>query len=132
MADGTSVSSLFQSGVAPTPNSERTSASRALPPKSKLQDQGKNTWFRIQITKLKNQKLPAWRPVLYQRNTLWSFLLFGILFIPIGAVLITLYDESKEKVVEYTDCYTTDGTNCKDFVQEFENQKLGKLLCSFS
>ena len=72
-----------------------------------------------------NNFLP--RPVLYQKNTLWIFLIVGIVFIPVGVLLIVFYDGTKEKVVDYTDCFTPDkSTNCRDFVQNIDNQKAGE------
>ncbi|THD21979.1 Transcription regulator [Fasciola hepatica] len=61
------------------------------------------------------QRLPAWRPILTARFVFPIFLVIGILFIPIGIVLLVF-----ERVIEYTHCERSDANNTSSF----------RVLCS--
>jgi len=55
-------------------------------------------------SKFRQQKLPAWKPILTPATVLPTFFGFGIVFSIIGAVLLVENGNVKEVEVEYTDC----------------------------
>uniref|UniRef100_A0A0K8TP30 Putative cell cycle control protein n=1 Tax=Tabanus bromius TaxID=304241 RepID=A0A0K8TP30_TABBR len=56
----------------------------------------------------KQQRLPAWQPVLTAGTVLPTFFIIGIAFIPVGIALLYFSDEVKEIVIDYTDCTQKD------------------------
>jgi len=58
-------------------------------------------------TAFKQQRLPAWQPIITADTALPVFLIIGLLFIPIGIVLVI----TSERVLEYKLDYTD--SNCK-------------------
>lgn len=52
----------------------------------------------------KQQKLPAWQPILTAGTVLPTFFVIGIAFIPIGIGLLYFSDEVKEHIIDYTNC----------------------------
>uniref|UniRef100_A0A182MZQ5 Uncharacterized protein n=1 Tax=Anopheles dirus TaxID=7168 RepID=A0A182MZQ5_9DIPT len=52
----------------------------------------------------KQQRLPAWQPVLTAGTVLPAFFLIGVLFIPIGALLLISSNSINEFVYDYTHC----------------------------
>lgn len=52
----------------------------------------------------KQQRLPAWQPVLTAGTVLPTFFIIGILFIPVGVALLYFSDEVSELVIDYTNC----------------------------
>ncbi|CAI7588134.1 hypothetical protein N7533_008640 [Penicillium manginii] len=74
---------------------ERTRAAEAdKKPKSR---RPANTAFR-------QQRLKAWQPILTPKSVLPLFFIVGILFAPIGGVLIWASSQVQELVIDYTDC----------------------------
>jgi len=67
----------------------------------------------------KQQRLPAWQPILTARTVLPAFFVIGIAFIPIGISLLYTSDKIKEYVVDYTECTNIDqpGVKCYDFMK---------------
>ncbi|XP_022217081.2 cell cycle control protein 50A [Drosophila obscura] len=69
----------------------------------------------------KQQRLPAWQPVLTARTVLPTFFVIGVLFIPIGVVLLHLSNTANELVIDYTRCQSSDpansGMTCADYLQ---------------
>ncbi|KAJ8984934.1 hypothetical protein NQ317_012184 [Molorchus minor] len=59
----------------------------------------------------KQQRLPAWQPILTAGTVLPTFFVIGIAFIPVGIGLLYFSDEVKEQVIDYTDCNKTLGTD---------------------
>lgn len=55
----------------------------------------------------KQQKLPAWQPILTAGTVLPTFFVIGIAFIPVGIGLLYFSDEVKELMLDYTDCVST-------------------------
>lgn len=56
----------------------------------------------------KQQRLPAWQPILTAGTVLPTFFVIGITFIPIGVGLLYYSDKVKEVSVNYTDCMSID------------------------
>lgn len=65
----------------------------------------------------KQQRLPAWQPMLTAGTVLPTFFIIGIAFIPIGVTLLYFSNEVREEIVDYTLCNKT-GTNqtCADII----------------
>lgn len=55
----------------------------------------------------KQQKLPAWQPILTAGTVLPTFFVIGIAFIPVGIGLLYFSDEVKEHIIDYTNCTQT-------------------------
>lgn len=52
----------------------------------------------------KQQRLPAWQPLLTAGTVLPSFFVIGIAFIPVGVALLYFSDAVHEHIVDYTHC----------------------------
>ncbi|KAH8388111.1 hypothetical protein KR093_011807 [Drosophila rubida] len=75
----------------------------------------------------KQQRLPAWQPVLTARTVLPTFFVIGTLFIPIGVVLLHFSNTAKEVVVDYTQCSQVGSSQtCAEFLK---NNTGGRCLC---
>ncbi|KAI5480429.1 hypothetical protein MNV49_000582 [Pseudohyphozyma bogoriensis] len=63
-------------------------------------------------TAFKQQRLKAWQPILTPATVLPTFFLIGIIFVPIGGVLLWGSNQVKEFTIDYTACdvtaYSTD------------------------
>lgn len=71
-------------------------------------------------TALKQQRLPAWQPVLTAKTVLPLFFAVGVIFCTLGGVLLHYSNLVNEKVVDYTNCYNvlpTGGGMCKDIAK---------------
>ncbi|XP_022913240.1 cell cycle control protein 50A [Onthophagus taurus] len=76
----------------------------------------------------KQQRLPAWQPILTAGTVLPTFFVIGIAFIPVGIALLYFSDDVKEKIIDYTLCNKTtlysDGTfdetneKCSDIISK--------------
>lgn len=72
----------------------------------------------------KQQRLPAWQPILTAGTVLPTFFVIGIAFIPIGIALLHFSNEVKEIVVDYTHCLKVDssgqdtGITCAEFISK--------------
>ncbi|KAK5645118.1 hypothetical protein RI129_006418 [Pyrocoelia pectoralis] len=69
----------------------------------------------------KQQRLPAWQPILTAGTVLPTFFVIGIAFIPVGIGLLYFSDEVKEKVIDYTYCKNTQGIQCADIISKDPN-----------
>lgn len=52
----------------------------------------------------KQQRLPAWQPLLTAGTVLPSFFVIGIAFIPVGIALLYFSDAVHERIIDYTHC----------------------------
>ncbi|CAH1973901.1 unnamed protein product [Acanthoscelides obtectus] len=81
----------------------------------------------------KQQRLPAWQPILTAGTVLPTFFVIGIAFIPVGIGLLYFSDEVKEHVIDYTNCYQSlpDGDSWKDTDETCINvlKKNGSCTC---
>lgn len=64
-------------------------------------------WFLVSDSAFKQQRLPAWQPILTAGTVLPSFFIIGIAFIPVGIGLLYFSDEVKEVTIDYTNCNRT-------------------------
>ncbi|KAJ5095165.1 hypothetical protein N7532_007456 [Penicillium argentinense] len=55
-------------------------------------------------TAFRQQRLKAWQPILTPKSVLPLFFIVGVLFAPIGGVLIWASSQVQELVIDYTDC----------------------------
>ncbi|KAF9581991.1 hypothetical protein BGW38_000804 [Lunasporangiospora selenospora] len=55
-------------------------------------------------TAFKQQRLKAWQPILTPKTVLPTFILIGILFAPLGGLLLWASDTVAEIVIDYTKC----------------------------
>lgn len=69
----------------------------------------------------KQQRLRAWQPILTASTALPLFFVIGVVFIPIGAVLLVASDKVQEQKIEYTQCKNTDGKQCDKFFDNVTN-----------
>lgn len=67
----------------------------------------------------RQQKLPAWQPILTAGTVLPMFFVIGILFVPIGIGLLITSNNVMEKIVDYTECISSKspGKTCSDVTQ---------------
>ncbi|ALC49660.1 CG9947 [Drosophila busckii] len=71
----------------------------------------------------KQQRLPAWQPVLTARTVLPTFFVIGVLFIPIGVILLHFSNASNELIIDYTRCMEDGGTQaCADLLPNKTNE----------
>lgn len=64
----------------------------------------------------KQQRLPAWQPMLTAGTVLPSFFIIGIAFIPVGIALLYFSNSVSEKVIDYTDCANDANITCKSIL----------------
>ncbi|XP_031620078.1 cell cycle control protein 50A [Contarinia nasturtii] len=66
----------------------------------------------------KQQRLPAWQPMLTAGTVLPSFFIIGIAFIPVGIALLLFSNSVSEHVIDYTECNSVDqpGIKCANIV----------------
>ncbi|XP_012165842.1 cell cycle control protein 50A isoform X2 [Bombus terrestris] len=77
----------------------------------------------------KQQRLPAWQPILTAGTVLPTFFVIGIAFIPVGVGLLYFSDQVKEYILDYTDCNSTNifrakgmPAKCADILAEGHSQ----------
>lgn len=63
-------------------------------------------------TALKQQRLPAWQPILTAKTVFPLFFGIGIVFVALGGVLLHFSNIVNEIVIDYTACKNTDGLEC--------------------
>ncbi|KAK7043731.1 alkylphosphocholine resistance protein lem3 [Paramarasmius palmivorus] len=64
----------------------------------------KSGWRRPANTAFKQQRLKAWQPILTPKTVLPTFFIIGIIFGPIGGLLIWGSSQVSEMTFDYTDC----------------------------
>uniref|UniRef100_A0A914RGP1 Transmembrane protein 30A n=1 Tax=Parascaris equorum TaxID=6256 RepID=A0A914RGP1_PAREQ len=64
-------------------------------------------------TKLRQQKLPAWQPILTASSVIPTIFVIGIVFLPIGIALFLASDGVQELEVDYTSCETPSNDPCR-------------------
>lgn len=65
----------------------------------------------------KQQKLPAWQPVLTASSVLPTFFIVGFAFLPISIGLFFSSQSVQEFQLEYTNCTNVNGGDCGDFLE---------------
>eukprot|EP00761_Pharyngomonas_kirbyi_P012784 gb/GECH01012811.1/.p1 GENE.gb/GECH01012811.1/~~gb/GECH01012811.1/.p1 ORF type:complete len:338 (+),score=61.32 gb/GECH01012811.1/:1-1014(+) len=69
-------------------------------------------------TRFKQQNLPAWQPVLSPTWVIGTFFIVAVIFIPVGAVLLSVSNSVHEQTIRYDD-------EC-----EMQTQSAGNLYCN--
>ncbi|KAF6201248.1 hypothetical protein GE061_005695 [Apolygus lucorum] len=69
----------------------------------------------------KQQRLPAWQPILTAGTVLPTFFIIGLAFIPIGIGLLYFSEQVKEYSMEYTDCMNKDKKPCSEVIMNNTN-----------
>ncbi|KAI0747835.1 cell cycle control protein [Daedaleopsis nitida] len=94
----------------------------------------KGSWRRPANTAFKQQRLKAWQPILTPRTVLPTLFIIGILFAPIGVLLIWGSGLVTEIDIDYTDCELLNAQNGTDltFSDVPSNKFTYKLAASHS
>ncbi|KAL3268906.1 hypothetical protein HHI36_007993 [Cryptolaemus montrouzieri] len=66
----------------------------------------------------KQQRLPAWQPILTAGTVLPTFFVIGIAFIPVGIGLLFFSDKVNECVVDYTNCTDVKERICSEVIKK--------------
>lgn len=69
-------------------------------------------------TKFKQQRLPAWQPILTAGTVLPAFFAIGVSFIPLGVVLLLTSDHVKEVTADYTNCRNENNQTCLEVIAQ--------------
>ncbi|KAI9509945.1 transcription regulator [Russula earlei] len=80
------------------------SSKPASPPPAEENKKEKGSWKRPANTAFKQQRLKAWQPILTPKTVLPTLLIIGIIFAPIGALLIIGSNKVTEITIDYTGC----------------------------
>lgn len=82
-------------------------------------------------TAFKQQRLPAWQPIITANTALPVFLIIGLLFIPIGIVLVVTSDRVLEYDLDYTDdnCISINSTSGQTCAQVLQNANYSGVSC---
>jgi len=71
----------------------------------------------------KQQRLPAWQPILTANSVLPLFFVIGVAFTSVGVGLYYFSNQVKEYTHDYTDCLSGDGQEtCKEFIKKDANK----------
>merc|ERR1712226_350166 len=74
-------------------------------------------------TAFTQQRLPAYQPTMTVWNVVGTFVVVGLLFIPLGVGLLITSNGIKEYTIEYTNCTNVNGNQCSDQINpRTENQ----------
>ncbi|KAF3912947.1 hypothetical protein ABW21_db0201083 [Orbilia brochopaga] len=66
-------------------------------------------------TAFKQQRLKAWQPILTPKTVLPLFFAVGVIFAPIGGLLLWASEQVQELVIDYTHCADPDQSSSSDF-----------------
>jgi len=80
------------------------SSQQASAPSEEEPKREKGSWKRPANTAFKQQRLKAWQPILTPKTVLPTLLIIGIIFAPIGALLIIGSNKVTEITIDYTGC----------------------------
>jgi len=80
------------------------SSRQASSPPEEDSKKEKGSWKRPANTAFKQQRLKAWQPILTPKTVLPTLLIIGIIFAPIGALLIIGSNKVTEITINYTGC----------------------------
>ncbi|KAL4065443.1 CDC50/LEM3 family [Scleroderma yunnanense] len=77
----------------------------------------KGSWRRPANTAFKQQRLKAWQPILTPKTVLPTLFIIGIIFAPIGALLVWGSSLVSEMTFDYTDCWNLTNSSSVDSLQ---------------
>lgn len=86
-----------------------------------------NSYVLVTDSAFKQQRLPAWQPILTAGTVLPTFFLIGLAFIPIGISLLHFSHKVKEQSIDYTNCKSVHhnigpSRYCSDIIQNHSDQ----------
>ncbi|KAH9966507.1 ligand-effect modulator 3 family [Russula dissimulans] len=81
----------------------KSSRQDSSPPEEESKKE-KGSWKRPANTAFKQQRLKAWQPILTPKTVLPTLLIIGIIFAPIGALLVIGSNKVTEITIDYTNC----------------------------
>lgn len=76
-----------------------------------MADEEKEASKRPEDSDFKQQRLPAWQPLLTPKWVILTFLIVGVVFIPIGTLIVTASNDVVEISVRYDDSCGADSCN---------------------
>jgi len=82
-------------------------------------------------TAFRQQRLKAWQPILTPKTVLPLFFLVGIIFAPIGGLLLWASSKVEEIVIDYTNCIDQAPSGKKWDIDNFGNIPSGNVRTSF-
>jgi len=85
----------------------------------------RNALIKIADTAFKQQRLKAWQPILTPKAVLPTLFLIGLIFAPIGALIVWGSGKVTTITLDYTDCNTSGGTG-----GAFESMPSQKYSCA--
>jgi len=85
--------------------------------------------YKPQETNFKQQKLPAWTPMLTPKFVVLLFLVAGLVFIPIGTFLIHSSDAVREYEINYTECTDASDINRNSCQSKLAANLTNKCKC---
>lgn len=72
----------------------------------------------------KQQRLPAWQPILTAGTVLPTFFVIGVAFIPIGIGVLWCSNNVREAKSDYTECVSVgESRTCADFIKDNQTSK---------
>uniref|UniRef100_A0A5S6QX09 Cell cycle control protein 50A n=1 Tax=Trichuris muris TaxID=70415 RepID=A0A5S6QX09_TRIMR len=80
-------------------------------------------------SKFRQQKLKAWQPILTAGSVLPTFFLIGVVFVPVGVVLLVASSSVQEFEFDYTDCNMGDKL-CKDMIANSDERENRSCRCA--
>ena len=83
-------------------------------------------------TAIKQQRLPVWRPNYTPRSVMPSFIIIGVIFIPVGIAAYLHSQSIQEKSIDYTNCTSVydSSVTCADVIENSQNNGLlAKCTC---
>ena len=66
-----------------------------------IAQKGKEKKAELEKSKFKQQNLPAWRPNPTMVTTIYTFILFGVIFVALGVILIMVSKDIHEQELQY-------------------------------
>lgn len=82
-------------------------------------------------TAFRQQRLKAWQPILTPKTVLPLFFILGIIFAPLGGLLLWASSKVEEIVIDYTDCLDETTTHKTWDIKNFVNIPSSKVRTSF-
>lgn len=90
-------------------------------------EEAQNTSKRPTDSAFKQQRLPAWQPILTANSVLPIFFVIGVAFIPVGIGMYWFSSQVREYQLNYTDCKNAAGQLC---AEQINNTLIGDRNCT--
>jgi len=116
MANGSGRGGAGTSAAAPSANSTNSA------------EEAQNTSKKPTDSAFKQQRLPAWQPILTANSVLPIFFVIGVAFIPVGIGMYWFSSQVKEHTINYTDCKNV--VNGNECATEINNTAVAARNCT--